>query len=166
MAPSSTTRQYVPWFLPWATRSPTDEYADGQPATPLVPFGFGLSYTQFTLSDAKLSASSVRAGGNVTLTLKIASSGPAGACVVQVYFSQDLASRVRYQRMLLGFGKYSVPANSGGTTVSLELDVNKVDMWDKVQRAYVVEPSNYTLYVAQHSEDRHAMSLPLEITAP
>jgi hypothetical protein len=101
----------------------------------------------------------------VTLSLKIASSGPAGACVVQVYFSQDLASRVRFQRMLLGFGKASVPANSSGVDFSLELDVSKVDMWDKTQRAYVIEPSNYTLYVAQYSEDPKAMSLPLEITA-
>lgn len=157
--------QYVPWFLPWATRSTSDVYADQQPATPLVPFGFGLSYTNFTLRNARLSASRVAANASEPLSvqLQVASQGPAGKCVIQVYYSQSIASRVRFERMLLGFAKVDVPANSSGTNATVTIDVSGLEMWNKEQQAYVVESSNYTLYVALYSTDPHAQSLPLEV---
>jgi beta-glucosidase len=41
--------QYVPWFLPRGTR--TGVYGDFQPATPLVSFGYGESYSRFTFTN-------------------------------------------------------------------------------------------------------------------
>ena len=50
----------------------TYRYFDGDP---LYPFGYGLSYTQFSYSDLVLSPTKVKAGQNVTVTFKIENIG-------------------------------------------------------------------------------------------
>ena len=59
----------------------------------------------FSLSNAKLSSSKVAASEAFSVSVDVAGAGPAGLCVVQVYFSQQQSSRVRFDRMLLGFTK-------------------------------------------------------------
>lgn len=125
------------------------------PATPLVAFGEGLSYTEFTFSDVKLSTSNITADSTFDVTLNIASSGPAGKCVVQVYFSQQLSSRARYQQMLLGFTKVALPANSTGTPAKVSLRASNFEMWDKHLKKYVVEPGTFDIMVGQSSVDKH-----------
>merc|ERR1712176_784394 len=105
--------QYVPWYLEQGTRQPTDPYADYAPATPLVPFGFGLSYSNYTFANVKIDAvesltseptPTVRASDTFNVSLDITNQGKYdGKIVVQVYFTQMLASRVRFAKMLLGF---------------------------------------------------------------
>lgn len=145
--------QYVPWFLPFGTRPRTANYADQAPATPLVSFGEGLSYSEFSLFNFTLNTTSVDTDGAFEVNLNIQSTGPSGKCVVQAYFSQDLASRVRYSQMLLGFTKVSVPADAKAFPVTLTLKARDFEMWDKTKKEYVVEPGNYTVYIGQSSVD-------------
>ena len=91
--------------------------------------------------------------------------GPAGKLVVQVYFSQDLAPRVRFQRALLGFAKVDVPAGARGATAHLELPATGLEAWDKGVRDYAVYPGTYTLYVGQHSLDSNMQHVSLTVTA-
>jgi beta-glucosidase len=156
--------QYVPWFLPRGTRGRQDAYADMATAEPLVPFGFGLSYSNYTLSNAMLSSATVSASETFTVNVTVTGEGPAGLCVVQVYFSQLLSSRVRFDRMLLGFAKVAVPAN-GKATASVSLRAQDLEMWDKTKGDYVVEPGMFDLYVGLHSADDHAQRLSLNVTA-
>ena len=147
---------YVPHFLEQKTRSPSSQFADYAPATPLVPFGFGLSYSNYTFSNIALSGPQC-GGANCTVTadetfnieLDITNHGSmAGKTVVQVYFSQDLCSRVRYSNMLLGFAKFEVEA---GTTSkhTLQLKARELEMWSKEENKYIVESGSYTLRIGQ-----------------
>eukprot|EP00051_Salpingoeca_urceolata_P004956 m.69158 g.69158 ORF g.69158 m.69158 type:complete len:805 (+) comp13959_c0_seq1:103-2517(+) len=145
--------QYVPWYTIAGSRSSRDYYGDQQPATPLIPFGFGLSYSIFSFKNIKLVNTTVVASGTFAVSLDITSKGPAGKCVVQVYFSQKLASRVRYDKMLLGFGKFDVPADSDGTGVTVALNAQDFEMWSRPKQAYVVEAGDFDIFVGQHSAD-------------
>merc|ERR1711865_486855 len=89
--------QYVPWYLEQRTRSPNSAYADYAPATPLVPFGFGLSYSDYTFANMELDCprvngtSTVKASDVFDVSLSITNHGTMdGKIVVQVYFSQNL----------------------------------------------------------------------------
>lgn len=155
---------YVPHYLEQKTRPPTSNFADYAPATPLVPFGWGLSYSNFTFSNVQLTASDVPSctSNNCTVTpddaftisLDITNHGSmTGKTVVQVYFSQNLCSRVRFANMLLGFEKVEVPGDTTSKGVKVPLKARELEMWDKTANKYVVEDADYTLHVGQWVSD-------------
>lgn len=158
-------RQYTPWFNYKGTRSQNDNYADGAPATPLVAFGEGLSYTNYTLSKHNIPTSTVTTNQTFSMNLQVSSSGPAGMCVVQVYFSARLSSRVRFNMALLGFAKVNVPANSNGIQATVELESRGLEMWDKRLRRYVVETGTYDLHVGQSSVDPRMKHIELKVAS-
>jgi len=71
--------------------------------TPLYPFGYGLSYSSFNYSDAKVSQTQIAAGGTVTVSVRVsnASSAP-GDEVVELYLSHPDADGAPV-RALAGF---------------------------------------------------------------
>ena len=77
----------------------------------------------------------------------------AGKTVVQVYFSQDLCSRVRFSNMLLGFEKVEVQGDTTSKGVKVPLKARELEMWDKAANKYVVEDADYTLQVGQWVAD-------------
>jgi beta-glucosidase len=90
----------LPPFVSYAMQGRTYRYFDG---TPLYPFGYGLSYTHFTYADLALSASRLRAGDALRVSVKIRNDGTrAGDEVVQVYIdAPDLPLAPRHA--LVGF---------------------------------------------------------------
>ncbi len=83
-------------------------YWDG-PTTPLYPFGFGLSYTTFTVSNLKLDAPQVKVGGTATVSVDVANTGAvAGDEVVQLYVHQKAGSDSRPMRELKGFRRVTL----------------------------------------------------------
>ena len=75
------------------------------------PFGFGLSYTTFALSDLSVAISGSVADGNLAadVTVTVTNTGPvAGAEVVQVYVRDVESSVARPVRELKGFAKVSL----------------------------------------------------------
>src|SRR5581483_275945 len=59
---------------PEATNKYSSKYID-LPWTPLYPFGYGLSYTQFKLSNLRLSAARIPANGQVTVRVEVENTG-------------------------------------------------------------------------------------------
>jgi beta-glucosidase len=74
---------------------------------PLFPFGFGLSYSPFEVSDIKLDASSVRLpNGMISGSVRLTNRGErAGKEVVQIYMRQRVGSRSRPSRQFVAFEK-------------------------------------------------------------
>ena len=95
-------------------------YWDG-PTTPLYPFGFGLSYTTFSITNLKVSAPQVKMGKTVTVTADVKNTGSVvGDEVVQLYIHQKAGSDSRPMRELKGFERVTLkPAETKRVTFSL-----------------------------------------------
>ena len=75
----------------------------------LYPFGFGLSFRTFTLTDLKLSASRIKRGEKLTAEATLTNTGSfEGANVVQLYIADPYASIARPVKELKGFQKVSL----------------------------------------------------------
>jgi beta-glucosidase len=124
---------------------------------PLFPFGFGLSYTNFSYSDIKLSGSVVRANKPVTATVTITNSGNYdGEEVVQLYIWDQVASVTQPVKKLKGFQKiYLKKGESKEATFTITADELKFYNSDL---KWVVEPGNFKLYIGESSNTNRAAS--------
>ena len=70
----------------------TSSYIDG-PSTPLYPFGYGLSYTDFSYSPMKLSSETMAPGDSITVTVGVTNTGARpGDEIVQLYIRDIVGS--------------------------------------------------------------------------
>jgi len=108
---------------------------------PLFPFGHGLSYTQFELSDLKLE----KAACGVSVSLTVANTGKRpGAEVVQIYVGQPSCSVERPVRELKGFAKVHLkPCESG--RVAIDLPRQAFAYWSVEENGWTVEPGEFVI---------------------
>ncbi|MDY0971958.1 beta-glucosidase BglX [Siccibacter turicensis] len=117
---------------------------------PLYPFGYGLSYTTFTVSDVKLSAPEMTRNGTLTASVEVTNTGKrAGATVVQMYLQDVTASVSRPVKQLRGFDK--VMLKPGETqTVSFPIDVDALKFWNQRMK-YDAEPGTFNVFIGLDS---------------
>jgi beta-glucosidase len=112
--------------------------------TPLFPFGFGLSYTNFTIGTPTLSANSIRANSQVRVSVSVTNTGArAGDEVVQLYVRDKVSSVTRSVQDLRGFQRVNL-APGQTRTVTFNLDREAFQMWDANMRR-VVEPGEFDI---------------------
>jgi beta-glucosidase len=119
------------------------------------PFGFGLSYTTFDLSELTVATSGSVVDGSLsaTVTVTVANTGSiAGAEVVQVYVCDDESTVGRPVRELKGFAKVRVDPG-GSKQVTIELDQRAFSYWSVSHHDWVVEPGAFTIEVGTSSRD-------------
>lgn len=118
---------------------------------PLYPFGFGLSYSTFELSNLQVASSTVQPEGSlqVSLTLRNTSS-VAGAQVVQLYTHQRAGSASRPVRELKAFQKVIVPAN-GTQTIQMLIKADELSYWSPALHRRVLEPGTFDLWAGTDS---------------
>jgi beta-glucosidase len=120
---------------------------------PLFPFGFGLSYTSFALSDLSVDDSRFEADGVATVTLCVTNTGKrAGSTVVQLYVTDDIASLDRPAKELKGFAKLHL-APGESQSVSLRLDARAFAFYSETARHWLVEAGEFTLRAGTSSAD-------------
>ncbi|WP_285725706.1 glycoside hydrolase family 3 C-terminal domain-containing protein [Psychromicrobium xiongbiense] len=114
------------------------------------PFGHGLSYTSFEITDA---LASVRDGGDVAVTVSLSNTGAiVGREVVQVYTSLPDSTVQRPPRELKAF--QSVELKPGETKqVALTLRRSDLAYWDVRVDRWIVEGGRYTIDVGASSRD-------------
>ena len=125
-------------------------YWDG-PTTPLYPFGFGLSYTTFSIENLKLSASQVKVGQSVTVTADVTNTGKvAGDEVVQMYIHQKWGSDSRPMRELKGFER--VTLQPGETkTLTFQLGPDELRYWSTNAGGWIQEAAEFDIWVGPDS---------------
>jgi beta-glucosidase len=119
------------------------------------PFGFGLSYTTFALSDLDVAVHGSAAQGTLaaTVTVTVANTGAVdGAEVVQVYVEDKEATVARPVRELKGFAKVHLAAGAS-RTVSIELDQRAFAFWSAISGDWAVEAGDFVIAVGRHSRD-------------
>jgi len=121
--------------------------------TPLYPFGYGLSYTTYTISDLRLDKSSMKAADDkIIITANVQNSGTMdGEMVVQLYIRDLVGSVTRPVKELKGFQK--IPLKAGESRqVSFELRSEELAFYG-IDMKKKTEPGSFTLWVAQSSDD-------------
>ena len=128
-------------------------WADTKRIKALFPFGHGLSYTTFAYGEPRLSKRTLDADGRLTLTVEVTNTGRReGAEVVQLYIGDKESSLPRPPKELKGFRKVRL---APGETASVAFTVTPDDLrfYDDTKQAWVVEPGDFTAYVAASAED-------------
>jgi beta-glucosidase len=118
--------------------------------TPLYPFGWGLSYTQFSYSDAAIAQKQLDAGQMLDVSVNVTNKGArAGQEVVQLYTRDPVASRSRPLRELKAFEKIGL--NPGETKrVTLHVPVESLG-FHLDDGSYVVEAGAIQVFVGGNS---------------
>lgn len=132
-------------------------YTDG-PGTPLYPFGYGLSYTKFSLDNLRIDNEEVSTDGKIDISCSISNIGSvAGDEVVQLYQAFHGAHVVRPNKQLSGFKR--VHLNPGETKkLIFHLDTAQLAYLDEDMHL-VVEPGHLDIMLGTSSE-----ALPLKKT--
>ncbi|CAN5735535.1 beta-glucosidase BglX [soil metagenome] len=119
---------------------------------PVYPFGYGLSYTNFTYSDISLSRSTINAMQSLTATVTVSNSGSvAGKEVVQLYTRDLVGSSTRPVKELKGFQKIELNAGES-KKVSFTISANDLKFYN-YDLKYVAEPGDFKIFIGGNSHD-------------
>ncbi len=126
-------------------------YRDIDSCEPQYPFGFGLSYSKFEVSNLRLSSSRMSRNGSVRASVDVRHvSGPEGDEVVQLYIRDPVASLSQPVRRLRGFERVTLSPGQK-RTVTFTLDKSDVGFHDNSGR-YIVEPGEIQVYAGNSSK--------------
>jgi beta-glucosidase len=137
-------------------RPPTDQkytskYLD-VPVTPLYPFGYGLSYTQFKFGEPELSVNRIPTDGQLTVTVEVENIGQrSGDEVVQLYIRDQASSVTRAVKELKGFERITLKPGEK-RRVQFTLKPEHLGFYNRDMR-FVVEPGEFKVMVGPNSED-------------
>jgi beta-glucosidase len=125
---------------------------------PLYPFGFGLSYTSFRLSNLRTSAPRLAKDGSLTVSVDVTNTGArAGDEVVQLYVRHPGTKVERPRQQLVGFQRVNV--KPGETrTVGIPVAASRLAYWDEKAKALTVESEPIAILAGDSSA-----SLPLAV---
>jgi beta-glucosidase len=136
---------------PDANNKYTSKYLDVD-WKPLFPFGYGLSYTKFAITNLRLSAQRIPLNGKLTVTVDVRNTGKrAGDEVVQLYIRDPVASMTRPVKELKGFQRITLQPGES-KRVEFLLTAEQLGFWNRQMR-FVVEPGEFRVMVGSSSED-------------
>jgi beta-glucosidase len=126
-------------------------YRDLPACDALYPFGFGLSYTKFTVDNLRLSTHSVSRNGTVSVSMDVTNTGDRkGDDVAQLYINDPVASISQPVRRLRGFERVTLAPNESRQVV-FTLDSSDFGFYDN-RGHFVVEPGQIEVYAGDSSQ--------------
>ena len=125
------------------------KYTDA-PNTPLFPFGYGLSYTEFSYSDVSLSSDSLTSEDSITASVQLKNTGACtGTEVVQLYIQDVAASTVRPVRELKGFTRITL---TPGETQTVSFRISEAELaFHRADGSYGTEPGAFRVWIGGSS---------------
>lgn len=125
---------------------------------PLYPFGFGLSYSNFTYGDIKLSSTSLRGNQTLTASVELTNAGKYdGAEVVQLYIRDMVGSVTRPVKELKGFQKVFLKAGET-KTVSFRITPDDLKFYNSDLK-YDWESGEFVIMIGGNSRDVKSMKI-------
>lgn len=122
---------------------------DAKGIEPLFPFGHGLTYTTWSLSDAEVSVSD----NKILVTCSLHNTGDCdGAQVVQVYVTESAPAVVRPPRELKAFNKVEVEAGKS-EIVKFDIDIADIGYYDCQRHGWVTEAGEYVVSLGFSSRE-------------
>ena len=119
---------------------------------PVYPFGYGLSYSNFTYSDISLSNSTLKMGHFITVTVTLTNtSNVAGKEVAQLYTQQMIGSITRPVKELKGFQKVALNAGES-RKISFNISTDDLKFYNSNIK-YVAEPGDFKIFIGGNSRD-------------
>ncbi len=145
----------LPDFLDYSMKNRTYRYFTGKPQ---YAFGYGLSYTSFTVGKGKLSSTSMRKDGKVTLTVPVKNTGKReGTETIQVYIKalDDAGAPIK---ALKGFQKILLKAGEKGT-VKITLDGEAFEYYDERIDELATKAGRYQILYGTSSLDKDLQAI-------
>ena len=140
----------LPDFLDYRMENRTYRYFRGKA---LYPFGYGLSYTTFSIGKGQLSASTMNKDGKVTLTVPVTNTGKReGTETVQVYV-KALDYPDAPIKSLKGFQKLSLKAGETATA-TITLDGEAFEYYDESIDELSTRPGRYHILYGNSSQEK------------
>ncbi len=125
-------------------------YWDG-PSTPLYPFGYGLSYSEFQFSDIGVDQPVVAPGGVVKVSVVVTNTGArTGDETAQLYIHQRAGRATRPVRELKGFQRVTL-APGERRTLTFSLGETELKYWSGAERQWVVDPGVFDVWIGGDS---------------
>ena len=150
-----TSNNDLPDFLDYSMENRTYRYFKGNA---LYPFGYGMSYTSFNYGKAKLSKSSMKKDGKITITIPVTNTGNReGEEIVQVYVKAlDYADAPI--KSLKGFKKVKLAAGETGKAV-ITLDGESFEYYDPSIDELSTRSGKYQIMYGSSSLDKDLQTL-------
>jgi beta-glucosidase len=119
---------------------------------PLYPFGYGLSYTEFSYGDLKLSASELDSADSLRVSIDVTNKGTRdGSEVVQLYIRDLVGSVTRPVKELKGFQKISLKA---GETKKVNFTIGTKDLsFYNSDLKFAAESGEFHVFAGGNSRD-------------
>jgi beta-glucosidase len=138
-------------FTPGKPGNYTSQYFDDTTG-PLFPFGYGLSYTDFALSDMALSSTTLNKTGKLDASVTVKNTGKRdGETVVQLYIQDVAGSMIRPIKELKNFQKVMIKA---GEQKVVHFTITEDDLkFYNAQLKYAAEPGKFNVQIGLDSED-------------
>ena len=128
-------------------------YYDTSDIEVLFPFGHGLSYTEFDISELAVVLKMPGEKPQIRVSMKVSNTGKTdGKEVVQIYVGKADSGMKRPKKVLAAFSKIDLAAGES-RRIELTLDSSAFTCYDEEKQAFVVEPGIYQIYAGKSVSD-------------
>jgi beta-glucosidase len=141
--------QQLPDFEDYSMKGRTYRFM----SDPLFPFGYGLSYTTFSIGNAEITADKIQRDGNVDLTIPVSNTGKRdGTEIVQIYI-RKVNDNEGPLKTLKGFKRVYLTA---GKTVEVNINLpnSTFEFYDKASGSMAVAPGDYEIWYGNSSHTK------------
>ncbi|MCB9247269.1 MAG: glycoside hydrolase family 3 C-terminal domain-containing protein [Ignavibacteriales bacterium] len=128
----------------------------------LFPFGYGLSYTTFSIGDAKISSNTLNENGSIKMVIPVSNTGNTdGTEIVQVYVRKKDDSDGPI-KTLKGFKRVNVESGKSSEAI-IELPYDSFEFYNRQKVMMTVEPGDYEIMYGNTSDSKKLRNIKVSI---